>query len=77
MLSFVLAMDAMEAFVTIPAWLDVVACGRVVSSSLILGCVFLVQWSQSGADIVGNQEVDLRPHPAGRRWAGSQPSSPP
>ena len=45
-----------------------------VCSSWILGCVFLVQWSQSGADNLDSLVEDLLPHPTGRRWAGSQPS---
>ena len=36
-----------------------------------------MQWSLSGADIWDSQVVDLRPHPAGRRWAGSHPSCQP
>lgn len=44
-----------------------------VHSFWILGCVSLVQWSQSGADILDSLVEDLLPHPTGRRWAGSQP----
>ena len=45
-----------------------------MSSSWILECDSQVQWSLSGPDMLDSQVVNLRPHPTGRRWAGSQPS---